>query len=165
MFGFGKGKIENTLDKFNYKPGETIKGKVSLELKKPMKAKRLKLFFYGEKTTRVPVGSAGPGYGSSGIRIGAGSAGGYENRTVRIYSFEKDLDGEKEYTNAEYKFEVAIPQNITTKETLDNMGVLGNIAKFAEVMGARVVPRWYIEAVLDIPLGVDVRKKVQINIA
>ena len=163
MFGFGKGKIEVVLDKMTYKPGETIKGKVILKLNKPVKAKRLKLLFYGEKTSRAP---ATRGFGTGGVSVSVGpSAGRYETRTVRIYSFETDLDGEKEYTGGEYEFEVAIPSDIMTKADLDKMGFLGNLAKFAEAMGTKVVPRWYVEAVLDVPFGIDVSKKVQISVA
>ena len=37
VFGFGRGKIKILIDKFNFSPGETVTGKVSLELKKSKK--------------------------------------------------------------------------------------------------------------------------------
>jgi len=163
LFGFGRGKIEIALDKFNYAPGETIKGEVILKLNKPIKAKRLKLCFYGEKTSRVPRDSLGPNHGG-GVRVSIGPASGYENRTVRIYSFEMELDGEKEYSNAEYDFEIKIPEELFERAKIEGKGLLTNLMKLAAAAQARNVAR-YIEAVLDVPLGIDMRKTVQINIA
>ncbi|MCK4491033.1 MAG: hypothetical protein KAU03_00310, partial [Candidatus Altiarchaeales archaeon] len=51
VFGLSKGDIEISLEKYNFSPGDTIKGKVSLKLKKPVNAKQLRLVFVGEKTT------------------------------------------------------------------------------------------------------------------
>ena len=60
VFGFGRGKFEITLEKFNYSPGETIKGKISFDLKKPTKAKGLKVALIGERiTTSRQRGSSG----------------------------------------------------------------------------------------------------------
>ena len=36
MFGFGKGKIEIQLSKYNYSPGDELSGTVILKLKKPV---------------------------------------------------------------------------------------------------------------------------------
>ncbi len=49
MFGFGKGKIEIKIEKFNFAPGETIPGEVVMKLKKPLKAKEFNIFFIGEE--------------------------------------------------------------------------------------------------------------------
>jgi hypothetical protein len=172
LFGFGKGKIEITLDKFNYAPGETIKGKVILKLNKPVKAKRLKLCFYGEKTVydldrfgnRHSEGYH-RGSGVSGVNIHLGSTpSSYNKRKVRVYSFEMELDGEKEYNNAEYEFEIKIPPELFEKAKIEGTGLLTNFMKLVAAAQARNVAKWYIEAVLDVPLGIDVKKKVQINI-
>ncbi len=41
VFGFGKGKIEMTLNKYGFGFGETISGNVNLQLKKTIQARGL----------------------------------------------------------------------------------------------------------------------------
>ncbi|MEM4598758.1 MAG: hypothetical protein QW400_03660 [Candidatus Diapherotrites archaeon] len=148
MFGFGKGKIDLQLEKFNYHPGETIKGKVILALNKPVKARRLKVRFFGERQKRETV------------VVGSRRSTDYSNEIV--YSFEMNLDGEKEYIGREYNFEIIIPQDLTAKVDLSNAGALGAVMQFAMSMAPK--PRWFVEAALDVPMGFDVAKKLQINI-
>ncbi len=97
-FEFLRGKIDVILVKFRFSPGETIKGKILIDLKKPIKAKQLKIGFYGVKifTERVQTQN------------------GIETRTRRefIHKFEMPLDDEKEYLKGEYPFEIKIPENI-----------------------------------------------------
>ncbi|MEM4663234.1 MAG: hypothetical protein QXM75_04390 [Candidatus Diapherotrites archaeon] len=149
MFRFGKGKIDLQLEKFNYRPGEAIRGKVILALNKPIKARRLKVRFFGERrsTTTVTFGSNRPTR-SSYPEI--------------VYSFEMNLDGEKEYLSGEYNFEITIPQDLMAKVDLSSAGALGAVMQFA--MSLVPKPKWFVEAALDVPMGFDVAKKVQINI-
>jgi len=57
VFGFGKKEIEVTIGKYSYSPGETITGKVVLDLKKPAEARELRVALRGEARTRtVEVG-------------------------------------------------------------------------------------------------------------
>ena len=51
MFGFGKGSIEIQLEKYNFSPGETISGNVSLKVKKQEKAKAVTIRLIGEQKT------------------------------------------------------------------------------------------------------------------
>ncbi|MCX8189868.1 MAG: hypothetical protein N3F05_01415 [Candidatus Diapherotrites archaeon] len=148
MLGFGKGKIDLQLEKFNYRPGETIRGKIVLALNKPVKARRLKVRFFGVREGRKTV------------VIGGGRSADYSNDIV--YSFEMNLDGEKEYTGGEYDFEIIVPQDLLTKVDLSGTGALGALMQFVMLMAPR--PKWYVEAALDVPMGLDVSKRVQINI-
>lgn len=161
MFGFGKGKIEIVLEKYNYKPGETIRGKLFLKLNKPQKARELRVEFYGlldtVSNTRVRVG---PAYRSS---YGSGT---YRDRsTICVYSFKMPLDTEKEYTSGEYEFEIGIPEDLLRRSAppQDALGTTLQAAAYL-LSGAVTVPRWYVEGILDIPGGLDVRKTVQVNI-
>jgi len=146
IFGFGKGKIELIIEKYNFSPGETIKGKVSLKLNKPLKSKALKVGLIGEKTEHVRTSQEREA-----------------PRTIHIYSFEMPLDGEKEYLEGEYDFEIKIPVDILQSKT----NILGNIDFIKG--GIKITSRnerisWYVIAKLDIPMGIDVSKRVQINI-
>ena len=167
MFGFGKGKLGIVLDKYNFSPGETIKGTVSLELKQPVQARQLRAVFYGTRKKLV-VDRSRRGSRAS-MRIGGGprvSMGGASTRTETevIYRFEVQLDGEKEYSGGQYPLEIVVPLSLW-QETKAPDGTLGTIVKAAKFLAdplARV--QWFIEATLDIPKGSDVGKKVQVNI-
>ena len=152
VFGFGRGKFEVILEKFNYSPGETITGKVSFKLKKPTKAKKLKVALIGEKmTTRMTKDSKG-------------KMTSRQDKTY-VYNFEMPLDGEKEYTEGGYEFQIKIPENIF-QSIPSPKGVIGDVAKTIQFLsGTQTRISWYVLANLDISMGIDISKKVQINIA
>jgi hypothetical protein len=155
LFGFGKGKIEIQLDKYNFKPGETIKGKLVLKLKKPVNAKQLRVAFVGEMSRT-----------QSRIGIGAANNPVYSRRSEKeyIYKFEMPLDGEKEYTGGEYSFEILIPSNILDQGKLPD-GTIGTALKAVQFLsGVSSRVNWYVKASLDVPKGLDVKGKAQINI-
>ncbi|MEM5790884.1 MAG: hypothetical protein QXP77_02465 [Candidatus Aenigmatarchaeota archaeon] len=141
MFPFGKGKIEIILEKYNFSPGEIIKGRVILKLKEPIMARALKVGLIGEEK----------------------SFSGKKKSSTKIFSFEMPLDGEKEYLEGEYNFELKIPSNLLTMPQIP--GVIGDVIKGIQILsgvGTRI--SWYVIAKLDIPSGLDVSKKVQVNI-
>jgi hypothetical protein len=51
MFGFGKGKINISIQKTYYAPGDLISGNVALTLKKPVKAREVSISLIGEEIT------------------------------------------------------------------------------------------------------------------
>jgi len=98
---FDKEKITLTLEKYDYKPGDTIKGSVKVNLKKSTQAKKLEVSFIGTKTDI-----------QSGIGIGPAASNNRQTRTIKIYDFTIPLDGEKDYQEEEYPFEIKIPEDI-----------------------------------------------------
>ena len=48
-FGFGKGKIDVTILKTYYAPGDIISGNVALTLKKPVKMREVSISLIGEQ--------------------------------------------------------------------------------------------------------------------
>ncbi len=147
LFNFGIGGIELKLEGYEFAPGETIRGHASLKLKKPIKARKLRIALFGMQETR---------------QLRAGSGRSYSQDC--IFNFEKPLDGEKEYLAGEYDFELKIPANVL--EGPHGSGPLGTLAKTAQFLGGQISNvKWFVEASLDIPMGLDVRKKIQINIA
>lgn len=149
MFGFGKGTIDVVLDKYNYSPGEKIRGKAVLKLKKPIKARGIVAVFAGEKSTTQKNAATSR----------------TETREDFIHRFEMKLDGEKEYTEGEYSFEIAVPKDILQRGAVPESG-LGKAFQFMQVMsGSLSRITWYVEVFLDIPMGFDVRKRVQVNIS
>lgn len=164
---FGKGKIDVAIQKNHYVPGDIISGNVSLTLKKPVKAREVSISLVGEqKTTQTTTGVGGP-MGSGGIDMST------TTKTVRIYDFKQQLDGEKEYSQGgEYRFEIKIPADTLSMrpQASDVEGKLGQVLKVAQTAAAMTgaIPfqriKWYLLAKLDIPGGFDVSKKIDITI-
>ncbi|MBS3076606.1 hypothetical protein J4481_02605 [Candidatus Pacearchaeota archaeon] len=139
-----KGGIKIELTNFNFSAGDTIEGKVILNLKKPVNAKTLNVGLVGEMKST----SYGSGHSSS--------------RTQKVFEFSQPLDGKKEYQIGEkvYDFKMKVPQNVNT----NHEGMIGNLVKSAQLLtGNMRNVKWYVKANLDIT-GFDISKKVQINI-
>jgi len=160
---FGKGKINISLQKTGFAPGDTIFGNVVLTLKKPVKARGVSISLIGEqKNTRVGgmTGSQSQGMSTT-------------TKNIRIYDFKQQLDSEKEYNQGqEYRFEMKIPADIlSAKPQMPELeGKLGQGLKIAQAAAAMTgaIPfqqtKWYLLAKLDIPGGMDIKKKADVTI-
>lgn len=148
VFGLFDKEIELALEKTYFKPGELIRGHISLTPKRPVKARQLRVFFFGERTVRVME------------RNNKGRMQSH-NRTDTVYRFEQKIDEEKEYSNAEYDFEIKVPE--TLFQALPE-GALGTAVKVFQMFQGSSPVKWYVEAQLDIPMGFDIKKKVQITV-
>jgi len=164
---FGKGKINIAIQKSHYTPGDIISGDVALTLKKPVKAREVSISLIGEhKSTQTAPGVGGP-MGGGGMSMST------TTKTVRIYDFKQQLDSEKEYSGGrEYRFEMKIPADTLSMRPLipEQEGKLGQVLKVAQTAAAMTgaIPfqriKWYLLAKLDIPGGLDIKKKVDITI-
>ncbi|TFH34209.1 MAG: hypothetical protein E4G93_05705 [Dehalococcoidia bacterium] len=158
---FDKGRIDIILPRTGYAPGDTISGNITLVLKKPVKARGMVISLIGEqKNTRVGGMPGGKDMSSNTQRI-------------RLYDFKQQLDTEKEYSEGhEYRFEMKIPADILSARAQmpDLDGVLGQGLKVAQAAAAMTgrIPlqrtRWYLQAKLDVPGGIDISKKADITI-
>jgi hypothetical protein len=166
MFG-SKGKINIAIQKTSYAPGDTISGNVALTLKKPLKAREVSIFLIGEHKTTQTAPGVGGAMGGGGMSMST------TTKTVRIYDFKQQLDGEKEYSQGrEYRFEIKIPADtLSMRPQISNVeGKLGQALKVAQTAAAMTgaIPfqriKWYLLAKLDIPGGLDISKKVDITI-
>lgn len=146
---FGKGSAEIRLDKYEFSPGETIKGNVKFTLKKVVHAKAVNIRLVGERK-QSNFGSQRKTFGNKGY----------------VFDFIKPLDMEKDYSGEfSYDFEINIPSNVLNQLSLGD-GVAGTLIKSAQILsGTNTYINWYVTAYLDIPAGIDVSKKVQINIS
>jgi hypothetical protein len=158
---FGKGKIDIAIPRTNYAPGDTISGDVALKPKKPVKAREVSVSLIGEqKITR--------GGGITGDRGRSTTT-----ERIRIYDFKQHLDSEREYSQGqEYHFEIKIPADILSmKPQMPELeGKLGQGLKFAQAAAAMAgvislqQTKWYLLAKVDIPGGLDIKRKVDITI-
>jgi hypothetical protein len=158
---FGPEKIILTLEKNNYKPGEIIKGTVTLQLKKPTMARKLEIILEG-MAYYTPIRRTHRG----------GSHHTSEDFSPEVfYSSSVTLDGEKEYLNGTYTFEYHIPPEILNPDfpkqmelrEEDSNGRLANFIKNAAQVMQQVEQNrpiqeidWEVKANLDIPKRLDV---------
>ena len=153
---FDKGKINISIQKTMFAPGDIISGNVSLTLKKPVNARELSISLIGEiKHSAVSFGKAAS----------------TNAQTIRIYDFKLQLDGEKEYTQGgEYPFEIKVPPDIlgTKQQAPELDGAMAQgmkiVQEIAQMTGAFQPIQWYLLAKLDIPKGLDINKKADISI-
>jgi len=158
---FGKGRINIIIQRTGYAPGDTISGNVTFTSKKPVKARELSISLIGEQQTTQVRGMTG----SQGTST--------STRRIRIYDFKHQLDSEKEYSQGqEYSFEIKIPADILSvrPQIPELEGKLGQGLKLAQAAAAMTgaIPyqrtKWYLLAKLDIPGGLDIRKKADVTI-
>ena len=163
VFGlFEKGKMEIQLEKLSFSFGDTIKGKVTMKLNKPIKARGMNVSLYAiEKTSNMGTSmSLG-----SGISFRAGSRTAPRTQEVRIFDFKLPFDSEKEYGTQpyEYNFEIKIP--MMNQRAATPQGIVGDAVRIMSLLSSRSsVVSWWLDANLDIAMGFDVSKKVQLNI-
>jgi hypothetical protein len=154
---FGGEKITLTLEKYDYIPGDTIKGKIKLNLKKPVQARKLSVAFIGKKISHQSSASV------AGIAVGAsGGRNRSKHSSQIIYNFDMPIDGEKEYQKEEYPFEIKIPTDLSQNNP-QMEGKLGGVLKAAQMLGG-VSTRidWYVKAELDVPMKLDIKKSQKI---
>ena len=161
MFGLFKppGKIEIQTDKLSYSYGETIKAKVNLTMNEMKKAKGLRLEFYA--TRQVPYQRTEKD--AKGVTRTV-----TDHKTETVHSFSASLDSEHEYSGSkEYDIELKIPAQQQVKMP---DGILGQVAGLA-IAAAQIsgnLPKqahWYIKASLDIPMGADCTKQIEIQVS
>lgn len=141
VFGIGEGKVELQLNTHDVASGGKVSGTLKLDLPAPKKAKELRVELVGEQKR---------------MRNG-------KRHTVRVYEFKQSLGGEQDYSSGEYKFELNAPQK-TEFEKKAGEGALGAVIGAAKMLGAIEPVRWYVIGTLDLPMSLDINKKVQIAI-
>jgi hypothetical protein len=165
VFGIGEGSLDITLDKQVYSPGETITGKVKLNLNGPKQAKSLIVEFHGEIVKEVFVrGSHGRTNTSE--------------QTIEICTTQQQLATEKTFQNGEeYSFSLQIsPQALNSPEMqppkapdMSQYGVAGQLIGALGAMNMRVPqiisgPTFFVSAKLDLPMAMDMNKKIMVQI-
>ncbi len=140
VFGIGEGKIKLELNTHDVTAGGKLSGKLKLELKAPKKAKELRVELIGEQRQ-----------GRSG-----------KTKKVVIYQFKQVLGGEQEYSGGEYEFELQAPPISEVGQHLG--GAAGLALGAARLLGAIHPVEYYIVGTLDLPMSMDINKKVQIAV-
>ncbi|MDP2974543.1 MAG: hypothetical protein Q8N60_05825 [Candidatus Diapherotrites archaeon] len=151
VFGFGEGSVTLQLNKTNFAFGETIAGKLSLQLKKNKQARQLRVSIVAERKTTQ--------YGRSGSGRSSGSG------TTILFKTDVILDGERLYSppGSDYDFKIQVPMQSAMPQEIQ--GTLGTALKAMQFLGGQMSQvKWFVEGVLDIPGGKDINKRIQISI-
>lgn len=144
VLGIGEGSIDVLPDKLSYCPGETIHGKVKLNLRQPKKARALRLEFYGE------------------IKERRRSRNGTHTKTMRINNFVQALSAEKTFSpGEEFEFSFICPPEIGQAPPQQG-GLLGGIAATLQSFAPK--PLYYLHATLDAQMEFDMSKRVQVQV-
>ncbi len=148
---FGPEKIMLKLEKYNYSPGDTIKGNVKLNLKKPTQARKIEVSFIGIKIQQ-----------QTGMGIGPTASSSRSTNKSVVYDFKMPLDYDKEYQNDEYPFEIKIPEDIhhVSQKLEGKVGTALTALKAVSGIHGRI--DWYVKAQLDVPKKLDIKKKQKI---
>ena len=146
---FGPPKISLELEKFNFSPGDTAKGNVKLNLKKPEYARKLKLSLIGVRKVRQ----------------------GNRWEWQKVYDFDMPISGEKEYQTDQVPFEMKIPPDVldprTSQQAIQDSleEKLGSAGKFISAISVGTgKTEWKIKVQLDIPKKLDVKASQDIQI-
>ena len=146
---FGPPKISLMLEKYNFKPGDTAKGTVKINLKKPAYARKLLVSLIGVRKVRR----------------------GNNWQWQKIYDFDIPISGEKNYQNEQIPFELNIPPDIldprTSQQAIqdsleDKLGTAGKFLSAVSVGTGKT--EWKIKAQLDIPKKLDVKVSQDIQL-
>lgn len=155
VFGLFEGSIELRVDATTVKCGEPFTGKLKLKLKKMKKARQLRVRLIAVQTQRT-----------GGIAlIGPSQRGKSTKQESIIFSAETIVDGEKEYMppGGDYDFKILAPAQSSLLAELG--GSVGTALKAVQMLsGVQNYTKWYLEAALDIPGGMDISKRVQVSV-
>ena len=156
---FRKEQIMLILDKYDFKAGDKVTGKVQLNLKKPTRARKLEVGLIGKRIDKQSSIALGP------MIMSGGKEHSSQSQHSTIYDFKIPLDGEKEYNTGEYPFEIKIPENINQNNpTLEgNIGKAAGAFKMISGLSSRI--DWHIKAELDVPMKLDINKTQKIVIS
>jgi hypothetical protein len=160
VFGLFKppGKVDFQLDKPAYAFGDTIHAKIKLEVGQPKKARALRVSFLA---TRVVHYTQEEEDHATHQRRRVS-----KTRTDIIYTFKTDIDGEREYSGMkEYDVEIKVPakEQVVPKMPDGILGQIAGVAMAGSLMNSGPIV-WKLNVSLDIPMGADVSKQVQVQV-
>jgi len=151
---FRKNKLDLKIERYNYKPGEIVKGSFYIDLKKTYEVRKIQVSLIGRRKERY-----------------TDAEGETQYHFVNVYEFPLPIAPEGKYQYQQFHFEIKIPDTILEQcdQPIDYNPdtTLGKIAEFSRAMSTnRTYPvEWLIEAQLDIPMRIDMTKSHKIIIS
>jgi len=142
VLGFGAGKISLHMEKKEFTPPDIIKATAMLQMHKPVKARKAYVKLVAMEKRQQ----------------------GKNSQWVAVYKLSRKLDIAREYRGIrQYEIECpvleAIPKRLRESYKPEKVPTLFG---FPLISKNRV--KWYFQVGLDIPMGLDVKKRVSIKI-
>jgi hypothetical protein len=145
--GLGRGQVKLELDQTKAAPGGTITGRLVLELKAPVEAKRLVVALTAHQRI-VNVNREGPSQ-------------------ANVYNFEIELGGATTYGSQTLPFEITIPPDALDLKASPPKTPLGDVVRsVAAAVSPTAGPiEWQVAARMEIPWGRNLTDDVDIVVA
>lgn len=142
--GLGRGQIKLELDQTKAAPGGTITGRLVLELKAPVEAKRLVVALIADQRI-VNVNREGPSQ-------------------ANVYNFEIELGGATTYGSQTLPFEITIPPDALDLKASPPTTPLGDVVRsVAAAVSPTAGPiQWQVVGRMEIPWGRNLTDDVDI---
>ena len=171
IYNKSRGTISVVLDKYQFSRGEKVTGKISVNLKKVIHAQKITVSVIATKEIiERKINLVNP-QTQGGVNFGNQMQ--EKDHEDTIFKFEMPLDGEKDYLQVEYPFEIIIPQDAagTNSSNLNPMGaMIGGMGANMQIDPKVPVTmidsniEWKVCAQLYIPGKLDLLGFTQINI-
>ena len=138
VLGITEGALELKLESGMFEPGKPIKGRIVLHLNKKIKARRLRVIFYGLLKSNPNSGELS-----------------------HVYETESLICGEAIYADdMQFGFELTPPVELNGAQPNKILGLFSPKKAVAESR-----PRfWVLQANLDIPMATDLNKQIELVI-
>ena len=170
IYNKSRGTISVVLDKYQFVKGDKVTGKVVVNIKKVIHATKLTVSLSATKEIdEQRINMVQPQINNPQSTLPQNR----ENR-ITLFQFELPLDGEKDYLQNEYPFEIAIPQDVASTGSSNlspqgamiggmgmNMRLNPNVP--LEMVNSRT--EWNVDAHLYIPGKLDLSGFQQINVS
>jgi len=153
--GVGVGSLAIEASQTGYKLGDTVAGKITLNLEEATEAKRLVVRISAVGTrTRFEKNQEGKTM--------------VQERET-LYSFDLEVDGQKTYEEGAhiYEFSIRIPTDADDEDSLPDAGVLSDVLRFASSLsqGSKRPTQWKLRAFLDIPWKRNLNKELELQVS
>ncbi|HEY1814544.1 MAG TPA: hypothetical protein VGG74_19465 [Kofleriaceae bacterium] len=151
--GIGRGSVRLELDRTRVAPGETLRGRVVLDLPEAVEAKRLVVTLAAHQRT-VSV-----------ERIGAKRTP--VSARTEVFHFDLELAGARLFERGTTSFELVVPPDALDKQApVGSHPIADAVRSVASVLSPTAGPiEWSVTARLDVPWGRDLSATVDIAIA
>ncbi|MFA6489592.1 MAG: hypothetical protein WCT52_02820 [Candidatus Micrarchaeia archaeon] len=138
VLGISEGALEMKLESGMFEPGKPIKGKIVIHSNKKIRARQLRVNFYGLLKPSPQSGEL-----------------------VRVFEVESVICGEAIYTDdMTFGFELTPPVEINAAKPNKILGLFSPAKAVSETR-----PRfWVLQATLDIPMATDLNKQIELII-
>ena len=159
-FGISKGNLELEFPKSHYYLGTEVLGRLTFRLKNPSEARVL----WAEIRATQRITEAKP------MRVR--SEGKWE-REIRktstnhtLYKYRVDLDGHHLYDEGEFSFSLPLPEKLEGNHPKGDLGQTAELLQgvMTGIPVSRGPIRWFVEAKLEIPWGIGISDKKEINV-